>query len=332
MNGRIPIKELVSLFESAEPEVVSPSQKPSPKHATSHRSGPPPSPARFIQHPLLKKTSYPAPSLPSVREPIPTSKQHPVAGVADKYNGLPSPSNPSLQSNTPSSSLERRSKDAVHTSNVSRSTLVNDSDRRDRPKLTTQRPVTTPRRSLNSNLKSPNSSSPDIPLVPIPSHGFTQVAKSEPSWPPSYVSSDWIRTPSSVTNSKFPNDTYMKDNYDVNVEPVSGSSPDDHHNPIAAKTVFSRGAAPLSLPALDKYLSKAPQPKFTPFFTPKSTNSKGKPSESNIFPPLDLLQASKKTLDDLEKNTTVPSFFRSRSAIFAALLNVFTGILPPRAL
>lgn len=88
------------------------------------------------------------------------------------------------------------------------------------------------------------------------------------------------------------------------------------HTPIAASSVFSRGASPLSLPKLDAYISALPAPSF-PSFDSKN---------QAIFPPLDRLEASGKTLDDLEHNSLIPSWWQNRNTYFGSLASIFLSI------
>ncbi|KZT30532.1 hypothetical protein NEOLEDRAFT_1053472 [Neolentinus lepideus HHB14362 ss-1] len=90
------------------------------------------------------------------------------------------------------------------------------------------------------------------------------------------------------------------------------------HSPVPASTVFARKAPPLYLPELDHYLSALPKPSFTPI---PSAPGKGKGKESPMFPPMDLLAASGKSLEDLEHNSQVPSVWKNRSRILSTLVN-----------
>lgn len=344
MNGRIPIKDIVALFESGT-EVSQASTPPVDSRRSqlprrSQQSGPPPPPARFIQHPLLKKSSSPtSPSTP-VRKPevspaaTSPNEQQFLVETAHENNG----GHPILPSSV---SLGKRID-----YNMSNSPPANNDDRRDPASGRSPQRFMTRRMPPAITPKSRNSSVSYIPLVPVEPSTFTKVGDSDSSRPPFYQSLDRLATPAlsqtTLTDTKLPNETLYKDDYDHNdfdVKLISSShqdpvqtqppspSPQQQHTPIAAKTIFSRGAAPLSLPALDNYLSQAPQPNFTPFPTTQSPGSKGKPPQPSVFPPLDLLQAPKKTLNDLENNATVPSWFQDRGAIFSSLLSVSLGIM-----
>ncbi|KAJ3557737.1 hypothetical protein NM688_g1304 [Phlebia brevispora] len=94
------------------------------------------------------------------------------------------------------------------------------------------------------------------------------------------------------------------------------------HTPIAGATVFSRGAAPLTLPDVDKYISSLPAPSFPSFH----------PSGQKLFPPLDRLEASGRSLDDLEHNAQIPHWWQSRNKYFGALASLILSITGSSAL
>lgn len=95
------------------------------------------------------------------------------------------------------------------------------------------------------------------------------------------------------------------------------------HTPIPAVTVLSRGAAPLYLPQLDEYLSNLPAPTFSPVPSRGTAHDK----DVGIFPPMDLLVASKKTLEDLEANSTIPPWWRDRKTVLGAMANAFMSVM-----
>ena len=57
-----------------------------------------------------------------------------------------------------------------------------------------------------------------------------------------------------------------------------------------------------------------------------SADSKGKGKNVEMFPPMDRLAAEKKTLDDLEHNSSVTPAWRSRNTWFGLAINVLLGI------
>ncbi|KAL1720708.1 hypothetical protein EV715DRAFT_196531 [Schizophyllum commune] len=54
--------------------------------------------------------------------------------------------------------------------------------------------------------------------------------------------------------------------------------------------------------------------------------------EDSMFPPMDKLAASERTLEDLETNTTVAPFWRNRTTILGAALNIIVGFTGSSAL
>ena len=95
------------------------------------------------------------------------------------------------------------------------------------------------------------------------------------------------------------------------------------HTPVPAVTVFSRQAAALHLPALDNYLASLPAPNFSTFPFKKD-------HPAMMFPPMDRLAATGRTLEDLETNSTIPPWWRSRNSLFGAIVSRILGILVSR--
>ena len=93
------------------------------------------------------------------------------------------------------------------------------------------------------------------------------------------------------------------------------------HRPVPAPTLFGRNTLPLYLPKLDKYLSSLPAPEFTKW--------KGKGKEKNIpmFPPMGQLAASKRTIDDLEHNSTVTPAWRDSNFWFSLANDAVIGVV-----
>lgn len=94
------------------------------------------------------------------------------------------------------------------------------------------------------------------------------------------------------------------------------------HSAIPAVTVFSRKAAPLYLPKLDEYVASLPPPTFSNL-PPKRSH---KNDEATMFPPMDRLAVSGRTLEDLETNNSVPPFWRNRKSILGGLTNALLSI------
>ena len=91
------------------------------------------------------------------------------------------------------------------------------------------------------------------------------------------------------------------------------------HRPIPAPTLFGRNTAPLYLPKLDKHLSSLPAPEFTKW------KRKGKVIQ--MFPPMEQLAASNRTIDDLEHNSTVTPAWRDSNFWFSLANNAVIGVL-----
>lgn len=95
------------------------------------------------------------------------------------------------------------------------------------------------------------------------------------------------------------------------------------HQPVPAAAIFSRTAASLSFPELDDALAAIPAPSF-PAYSKINPTQPGKTPP--MFPPMQLLAASGKTLEDLETNTQVPHWWQSRNKISGALVSLALSI------
>jgi hypothetical protein len=103
--------------------------------------------------------------------------------------------------------------------------------------------------------------------------------------------------------------------------PASYSHYPRHHSnnkPIAATLLFGRNTHPLSLPKLDQYFSSLRPP---PFFL-KQVDGKG-----IMFPPLDQLERTGLSLDDLVSNTKVPPLWRDRTSILWTVASFLIDLL-----
>lgn len=96
------------------------------------------------------------------------------------------------------------------------------------------------------------------------------------------------------------------------------------HNPIPLSTIFSRKAVPLSLPKLDDYIARLPAASFPSLAD--DAKGKSKAPAAVMFPPMDQLAASKKSLADLEHNATIPPGWRNCGAILSNLISIVLGI------
>jgi hypothetical protein len=98
---------------------------------------------------------------------------------------------------------------------------------------------------------------------------------------------------------------------------LSSRDPRDHA-PISAPTVFSRHAAPLSLPQLDKYISSLPLPTF-------SSRSRTE-ADTKKFVPLDRLASTKRSIESLETNYKEKPSWRNCNLILGGLVNTVLGV------
>ncbi len=96
------------------------------------------------------------------------------------------------------------------------------------------------------------------------------------------------------------------------------------HAPISATTVFSRCAAPLSLPQLDKYISSLPLPAFSLSSRTKADTKRRK------FVPLDRLDMTGRTIESLETNYKRKPAWRNPNSILAGLVSIVLGITVSR--
>ncbi|KZT72840.1 hypothetical protein DAEQUDRAFT_704553 [Daedalea quercina L-15889] len=100
------------------------------------------------------------------------------------------------------------------------------------------------------------------------------------------------------------------------------------HTPIPLTTVFSRKAPPLYLPKLDDHIASLP----VPSYVASEQTKKSKAPSPTMFPPMQALADSKKTLADLEHNTTLKPGWRKCDSIFSTLLSLTIGVTGSSAL
>ncbi|KAJ3779177.1 hypothetical protein FB446DRAFT_782719 [Lentinula raphanica] len=89
------------------------------------------------------------------------------------------------------------------------------------------------------------------------------------------------------------------------------------HNPVPATKVFARNAPPLYLPKLDAYLASLPRP---PFLGEKTS------SKPRMFPPMERLAKSDKSLEDMEMNSQIPPFWRNRKTLLGSAVSLVLGL------
>ena len=100
---------------------------------------------------------------------------------------------------------------------------------------------------------------------------------------------------------------------------LSHRDPSDYA-PISAPTLFSRHAAPLSLPQLDKYISSLPLPAF-------SSHSRTKPhTKREKFVPLDRLASTGWSVESLQTNYKRKPAWRNCNLILGGLVNTVLGV------
>jgi hypothetical protein len=109
-----------------------------------------------------------------------------------------------------------------------------------------------------------------------------------------------------ATFSEQPPDLSQHDSYD--------------HAPISAPTLFSRRAAPLSLPQLDKHISSLPLPAFSSSSRTKVGTKTGK------FVPLDRLASTGRRIESLETNYKPKPAWRNCNSILGGLVNTVLGV------
>ena len=91
--------------------------------------------------------------------------------------------------------------------------------------------------------------------------------------------------------------------------------------PISAPTLFSRHAAPLYLPQLDKYISSLPLPAFSSHSRTKADTKREK------FVPLGRLASTGRSLESLETNYKAKPAWRNCNLILGGLVNTALGVL-----
>lgn len=317
-TGRMPVKDLVGLYESRAVAPTPPSstragqdRRPSQSESvlTSQTAKPtssqhvldiPSTPARFITHPLLRR-----------REPS-TADQEDDPILPD-----PASSDVSHATYTPLSTRDDDDKLRKH---------VGDADVTDELLSVSGR---------NQNTSSRGESR-------LPGSGWVKgaVAEGESSafemkaLLPGYTESSHTASPQArrdlvyeaETNSVTSISTVYKNpplssSTVTLVQPPRTLGP---HIPIPLGQILDRSAAPVALPKLDEYISSLEMPHFPVFHTASKGKGKGKSSTVAMFPPLEQLQGT--TIVDLENNAKIAPAWRNRDTIFSSLLNVALSV------
>jgi len=132
-------------------------------------------------------------------------------------------------------------------------------------------------------------------------------------------SPDSLTASITAVNSVVDDSASLARSYSAHLLPTPKDPSAAVHRPVPAPTLFGRNAAPLYLPKLDKHLSSLPAPEFTKW--------KGKEKEKDVpmFPPMEQLAASKRTIDDLEHNSTITPGWRDRNFWFSLVNDAAIG-------
>ncbi|KAF8523077.1 hypothetical protein BU17DRAFT_75023 [Hysterangium stoloniferum] len=354
------VKEIVRRFEASPSSGSTPSSPVRTKRrsppavagtAGSPLTDPSPSPARFIPHPLLKRQSAPV-ALTNISSP--TWKPN----ATQEKRRKPLTGSPSELPAERMSPAEAKCPDLV-------TKVCEPGVKLSKPpsKLLTQhgKPRLAAEAGPASMTPLPSHHSHSIPddhrtapaslgshRLPVssstqPSRFHSSAMRQDTRSPPSYAAfqeddfsahSALLPQPSSshefndIKLHTFPRPTH--DNDDKN--DFTSRPPSPSATLITAKTVFSCGAPPLLLPALDNYLSAYPAPNFPPFTTKATSSSKDKGANSALFPPMDLLAASGRTVEELETNSVVPHWWENRGSVSSSLVNLLTGVMGSSAI
>jgi hypothetical protein len=98
------------------------------------------------------------------------------------------------------------------------------------------------------------------------------------------------------------------------------------HKPIPLSEITARNAAPLHLPALDKYLETLPAPDFERWKKEDERKNRSKNASKGVgmFPPMDRLAATGHSIEDLETNSHIP--LESEQSFLMSIVNIFISI------
>jgi hypothetical protein len=94
------------------------------------------------------------------------------------------------------------------------------------------------------------------------------------------------------------------------------------HAPIPLTTLIAYNAAPLHLPKLDQHISSLPPPSFAHV----SSGLSGKPGSTTMFPPMQQLVDTGKTIEDLETNSILPPWYKNRRGMLGSIVNGALGL------
>ena len=304
------VKDLVGLFEAQSPPESSRSSRRVSFRRRSHSpTSAPQTPARFLRHPLLSEEPRPgrtADGLP--RRNMTSGPVRELDAVEDLEMHDP-PGDDTV--------VSQRHTDSPEVLSFTRTSSRRLGD------MSTD--VTDERLYLESN--APESSRRNSTTV-IGSSGAEYEMHSFLAAPRTTLEashSSHVLRPRSPFRSKSDATSLASTSTAVQSLPALPRLPNDAlgiHHPIPATTVFARSALPLSLPALDRYISRLPPPSL-PSIPPRG---KGKEKYYGMFPPLDQLEATGRTIEDLENNSVVSSWWKNRNSILSSLVNGALGV------
>jgi hypothetical protein len=263
---------------------------------------PPPTPARFLRHPLLRDCSSP-----------PTSPSATLSSTAGPHNGLDNQQdqqavlNHSLYDGDTALSDNDPDLDSISSSYVvGQESMV----RGQRMSVFTEKST-----GAMLGYSDEEDVEGNIPLLPVRESNLRSRAGF--AYP---ISLTQTAQDASEESTVVASDNTFKS------PTLPGTSRGDRiehkvtHLPIPLTTIFARDAAPLYLPKLDDVISLLPKRSFT--LPHRKVSSK----YNQIFPPMDLLAASGQSLEDLENNSKIAPGWRNRTSILSGLVDVIVGV------
>lgn len=125
-----------------------------------------------------------------------------------------------------------------------------------------------------------------------------------------------------VKEHTYPPDTWPRSDTDSSHHLNTRHRPSRYrrrsHKPVPAPIVFSRRAYPLSLPKLDDYIASLPPP---------FLGDERKDSHGGMFPPMDTLAKTGRSIEDLETNSVVAPAWKNRVSIVGGSISALIGLL-----
>lgn len=276
-------------------------------------AGPPsPSPARFIGHPLLRQTRNPFVSIPHhapTHEPVMTTTAFTNTHVSStETNYLLNTEDDHICDDPPThiSAAESNGKEP----STRRQRLDSWEESRSSIDSSAPKHYTSDTHYAMSSLRAGKSALPSL----CSDSQATLCMSSESGKSPVSFDSDSPRTASTLSFT-FKSDKARP------TSNISQTRPSYVNSPVPATSVFAKDAPPLYLPSLDEYLTTLPAPSFAPV----TSGIEHKDSKLDMFPPMDRLAATGKTIQDLETNTTIAPAWRNRNSYLSSLVSVALG-------